>query len=122
MIIEKNRLTNNGKPALRNPRRLTHTQFVALVECLKKHKQKMLDERPSRQDAAEFFGKELGLAVNPGSLADAAKCAGVIWVPRKVGHVGAVKYTVGRLKFLEGAVAKLYEQLGLEAPAELQGE
>lgn len=121
MIIEKNRIGNNGAPAKRNCNRITHVQFAQLVDAIKKHKQKLLDERPRKGDAAAFLSKELGFGITPSTMDEAAEYAGADWVPRARSG-GAVKYTVSRLRALTLAVRGLYENLGLEVPGDLMDQ
>jgi hypothetical protein len=102
-------------------RAMGHVQFFQACECLKKHKQAFLDERPTASEAALKLTQILGFTVSTSSVGHIKQATGINWQPRvkAPGRSERKLYTSRALRTLTVAVHRLYRKLGEEAPHSL---
>lgn len=89
---------------------LTHQEFFAACEALKKNKQRFLDERPDRDKAAQILSEmiEKSPPMAGSSVAKMQEATGVRWTSRKTGKSGFSGYSA--IMSLVTAVNKLYDE------------
>ena len=98
---------------------MTHTQFYAACECLKKHKQTFLDERPVSIVAAAKLSEMCGFPVSKAAMADLRKATGIEWEPRRK-ESSASSVRGNSIRTVVIALYRLYRKLGEEVPQTLQ--
>jgi hypothetical protein len=101
-------------------RRLTHAEFYQAAECLKKHKQRFLDERPTTNQAAKLLSQLSGLAIGDTTMAELLKTTNVRWQSRRPDVANANSVRHHAIRTLARAVHQLYNRLEEPMPGSLQ--
>ncbi len=100
--------------------RLTHKQFHQACECLKKHRQRFLDERPPQAAAAALLTTLAGFPVSENSIADLCEASGVCWEPRRPPPTEQKVHQYNALRAHNRAIKRIFFELGLKVPDSIE--
>lgn len=89
---------------------LTLKQHFQACEAMKKHKDRFLNERPTRAVASRILSELCGFYVSPGNVDSITDCSKVEWRPRRLSPTETEKKQ--RFRTLTTAIFDLYLDLG----------
>ncbi len=100
-------------------KRLTHTTFFQAANCLKQHKQRFLDERPTHRKAAQMLSELSKLQISETTIAELCEATGVQWTPKRSQPTDKATKS-NSIRTLTRAVMLLYKKFDEEPPTTLQ--
>lgn len=99
--------------------KLSHLQFAAAVDTLRKHKQRFCDERPNNVRTAKMLSELTGQDIPVGTAAAIREASGVEWTTKLIREPdgGGERFSnYNAVGTLARAVDKLYRKLGEDVP------